>query len=138
MKTWLFNVILGFSAFLFTFFFSIINNTLETSLLRAAMGFILFFVLAYALRYVLAQKNMGITTKSSKMVETFSESEKKNDENELEHSGLVIYGSSNHLPLWQVIIRLRGFKDLLRREGIGKSFNVNSYTCSHLGSSPGP
>jgi hypothetical protein len=57
--TWLVNVILGFSAFLFTILFSIMNNTWMTSLLRGVIGFVFFFLLAYILRYVLNQKSIG-------------------------------------------------------------------------------
>lgn len=52
---WKINTILGCTGFLFTYLFSIMNNTWQTSLFRAGIGFLLFFLLAYVLRFVLHQ-----------------------------------------------------------------------------------
>jgi hypothetical protein len=48
---WKVNLSLGLTASVFTFIFSIENNTWLTSLMRAGLGFLLFFVLAYLLRF---------------------------------------------------------------------------------------
>ncbi|WP_052353717.1 hypothetical protein [Neobacillus jeddahensis] len=48
--SWRVNVLLGFFAFLFTFLFSMVNNTWQTSLIRAGFGFLLFFLLGYMVR----------------------------------------------------------------------------------------
>lgn len=47
------NLILGLVGFVFTFLFSLRNNLPSTSLFRGLTGFILWFVLAFALRWVL-------------------------------------------------------------------------------------
>ncbi|MEH7076591.1 hypothetical protein [Neobacillus drentensis] len=52
---WKLNAILGFIAFLLTYLFSVTNNTWQTSMLRACLGFVLFFVLGYLLRFALNQ-----------------------------------------------------------------------------------
>jgi len=83
--TWLVNVIFGTSAFLFTFFFSIINNTWKTSAFRGAMGFILFFFLSYLLRLVLNPKQVRATPITSNNVEGNLEKEHNNTPMELEY-----------------------------------------------------
>jgi uncharacterized membrane protein YraQ (UPF0718 family) len=50
------NIILGFVAFLFTYLFSVANNTWQTSLFRAFLGFLIFFILGFALSFILKQK----------------------------------------------------------------------------------
>jgi uncharacterized membrane protein YraQ (UPF0718 family) len=49
------NIVLGFISFLFTYLFSIFNNTWQTSLYRAAAGFILFFFLGFVFHIVMKQ-----------------------------------------------------------------------------------
>lgn len=60
MKYWRKSTILGAIAFLFTFFFSLTNNTWQTSLFRAGTGFLLFFSLGmitlFALQELLIKK----------------------------------------------------------------------------------
>jgi hypothetical protein len=46
---------LGLIAFLFTYFFSILNNTWQTSLYRAAGGFLLFFFFGIVFLMVINQ-----------------------------------------------------------------------------------
>jgi hypothetical protein len=53
---WRANAILGITAFLFTYFFSFVNNTWLTSLLRAGLGFFIFYVFGYFLRFVVHQQ----------------------------------------------------------------------------------
>ncbi len=48
-----FNVLFGLIGFVFTFLVSIGNNLLMTSLLRGLFGFILWFMLAFLIRWVL-------------------------------------------------------------------------------------
>ena len=52
---WKLNAILGLTSFLLTYLFSVTNNTWQTSMVRACIGFLLFFVLGYLLRFVLKQ-----------------------------------------------------------------------------------
>lgn len=52
---WSMNIILGVTAFLLTYSFSIVNNTWPDSLFRAGIGFILFFVISFFLRFLLQQ-----------------------------------------------------------------------------------
>ena len=52
---WKLNAILGLTAFLLTYLFSITNNMWPTSLFRACIGFLIFFILGYVLRLVLNQ-----------------------------------------------------------------------------------
>jgi len=46
---------IGLTASLFTYFFSYTNNTWQTSLFRAGMGFFLFFVLGIILQFIVHQ-----------------------------------------------------------------------------------
>jgi hypothetical protein len=82
--TWLVNVMLGTSAFLFTFISSIANNTWKTSFYRAIIGFILFFILGYILRFVLKQITVGSSPKPINKVESFIETDLNNNANEME------------------------------------------------------
>lgn len=50
---WKLNAILGLTAFLLTYLFSYTNNMWQTSLFRASIGFLVFFVLGYVVRLVL-------------------------------------------------------------------------------------
>lgn len=81
-KKWKFNVIFGFTAFLFTYFFSIANNTWQTSSFRASTGFLLFFVLGYMLQFFLSQivskKNASPFQKQTVGVKADLEMESKN------------------------------------------------------------
>lgn len=53
VANWGFNACLGLTALGLTFFFSWQNNTWQTSLFRALIGFILFFLLGYLFRMLL-------------------------------------------------------------------------------------
>jgi len=52
---WGVSIIFGVMAFLCTFFFSLTNNTWQTSLFRAGIGFLLFFILGYLTKFILKQ-----------------------------------------------------------------------------------
>ena len=54
---WRINAFLALLASLFTFFSSIFNNTWQTSLLRALIGFLLFFFLGNIIRVAINQNN---------------------------------------------------------------------------------
>jgi hypothetical protein len=61
---WRVNAMLGITAFLFTYFFSLVNNTWLTSLFRAGIGFLIFFIFGFFLRFVVnhqivSKKNPG-------------------------------------------------------------------------------
>jgi hypothetical protein len=79
---WRANVILGLSAFLFTYFLSLVNNTWKTSLIRASIGFLLFFILAYIVRLVLYQigsnKNSCLNLDEKKVEGSNPDAESKN------------------------------------------------------------
>lgn len=66
---WKVNAGLGLTAFLLTFCFSCVNNTWFTSLFRAGIGFLAFFLFSYIFRFALAQilskKNSGPIQKPS-------------------------------------------------------------------------
>lgn len=53
--SWKVNVILGVLAFLFTYIFSFLHNTWQTSLYRACIGLFLFFIIGYCLQFVTYQ-----------------------------------------------------------------------------------
>ena len=52
---WRESLILGVLSFLFTFLFSNLNNTWQMSLFRAGIGFLLFFLLGYIIRFLFHQ-----------------------------------------------------------------------------------
>jgi hypothetical protein len=80
--TWLVNVILGTSVFLFTFIFTIGNNTWKTSAFRAGIGFILFFFWGYILRLVLNQKTLVSPVNLNKQVDSKIDAVLNNSANE--------------------------------------------------------
>jgi phosphotransferase system glucose/maltose/N-acetylglucosamine-specific IIC component len=51
--SWRGSLFLGFISFLFTFLFSIVNNTWQMSLFRAFIGFLVFFLLGTILQFLL-------------------------------------------------------------------------------------
>ncbi|NRD79420.1 hypothetical protein HPT25_18825 [Bacillus sp. BRMEA1] len=67
--SWRVNVFLGLSAFLFTYLFSNVNNTWQMSLFRAGIGFLIFFILGFVIRFVIHQlvsrKNVQLVDKQS-------------------------------------------------------------------------
>ncbi|HEY2420304.1 MAG TPA: hypothetical protein VGI04_02755 [Neobacillus sp.] len=69
VANWRANASLGLSAFLLTYLFSQVNNTWKTSLFRAILGFLLFYILAYLFRFFLhqidAKKNKDLNHESS-------------------------------------------------------------------------
>lgn len=84
---WKVNTIMGSVSFPLTFFFSISNNTWQTSILRAMIGFLIFFLLGYILRFVVGQtsgknpRNSSIQYSEQHLGETLaSVHEKKIDE----------------------------------------------------------
>jgi uncharacterized membrane protein YraQ (UPF0718 family) len=88
---WRVNAILGIIAFLLTYLFSFVNNTWLTSSFRAGIGFLIFFVLGFFLRFLLkhqlvSKNNTGLIQKQN-VGEEFSpkvEQEKKIDEEALD------------------------------------------------------
>lgn len=63
--TWKINILLGTTGFLFTYLFSFMNNTWLTSLFRASLVFLLFFLLGYGLRIGLHQFTRKETSEAS-------------------------------------------------------------------------
>ncbi|WP_413300326.1 hypothetical protein AA0X95_18250 [Bacillus sp. 1P10SD] len=59
---WKVNTMLGLTAFLLTYLFSFTNNTWQTAVFRASIGFVIFFVLGYILRVVLNQMSLKKAT----------------------------------------------------------------------------
>ncbi|MBL4952963.1 hypothetical protein JK635_12140 [Neobacillus sp. YIM B02564] len=53
--SWRINAILGLTAFILSFVLSFVNNTWQTSLFRAVIGFVLFFIFGYLLRMIFQQ-----------------------------------------------------------------------------------
>ncbi|WP_312470816.1 hypothetical protein [Neobacillus sp.] len=56
--SWKVNGFMGLIVSLFTYFFSYPNNTWQTSLFRAGLGFLLFYVLGIMLQFVIHQVNL--------------------------------------------------------------------------------
>lgn len=82
--TWKVNTIMGATAFLLTYFFSITNNIWQTSILRAIFGFLFFFLLGYILRLVLSQMNVKkIENNSNPIHEHFTEDVLEQEQEEL-------------------------------------------------------
>lgn len=81
VANWGINAILGLTAFLFTYFFSLVNNTWQTSISRAGIGFLLFFILGYIFRFVLYQialkKTLDLIQKKSREEENKQEEKRK-------------------------------------------------------------
>jgi hypothetical protein len=81
VANWGINAILGLTAFLFTYFFSLVNNTWQTSISRAGIGFLLFFILGYIFRFVLYQialkKTLDLIQKKSREEESKQEEKRK-------------------------------------------------------------
>ncbi|MEH7253867.1 hypothetical protein V7111_17225 [Neobacillus niacini] len=83
------NIILGFVSFLFTYLFSFVNNTWQTSLFRSILGFLVFFILGLILRFLPQQNEAKETAKSSndplnEGVLKAEEEPRKKEEKELE------------------------------------------------------
>lgn len=71
---WKVNTLLGTTAFLLTYFFSITNNIWQTSILRAIFGFLFFFLIGYILRFLLSQMNVKKIENNSNLIhEQFTE-----------------------------------------------------------------
>jgi flagellar biosynthesis/type III secretory pathway M-ring protein FliF/YscJ len=77
---WKLNAILGLIPFLLTYLFSFTNNTWQTSMFRACIGFLLFFVLGYMIRLVLNQMKIK---KNSSSVHEHIAVEESNAETEI-------------------------------------------------------
>jgi uncharacterized membrane protein YraQ (UPF0718 family) len=99
LANWRVNGILGITALFFTYFFSLVYNTWQTSLFRAGIGFIFFFVLGYSLRFVLQQigsnKNSDLTLKENMGEVSNPEVEQKN---QVEEASMV-ESSFHAIPL---------------------------------------
>lgn len=68
--SWRINLFLGIITFLFTYLFSIENNTWQMSLFRSGIGFLIFFLIGYILRFLLHQI---AAKKSEKLLEKRSQ-----------------------------------------------------------------
>jgi uncharacterized membrane protein YraQ (UPF0718 family) len=83
---WGVNAILGLTAFICTYLFSYSNNTWQTALFRAGMGFLLFFVFGYIFRYILQQieskKKKEFIQKQNMDEGTTPEKDQKNEADE--------------------------------------------------------
>ena len=71
---WGVNGLIGLTVSLFTYYFSYTNNTWQTSLLRAVIGFLLFFVLGIVFQLVLQQ------------VDTFKKTERDEKQNHVDRA----------------------------------------------------
>ncbi|PFP30761.1 hypothetical protein COJ96_02015 [Bacillus sp. AFS073361] len=82
VANWIVNASLGLTAFLFTYYFSLQNNTWQTALFRAGIGFLLFFILGIILRFILHQiiskKNPELSQKQNTVEESSPETERTN------------------------------------------------------------
>ena len=87
-KKWGNSTILGVIAFLFTFFFSLMNNTWQTSLFRAGTGFLLFFSLGFislfALQQILKKKVQTPNMEKAEADGTFTMNQENNPEANME------------------------------------------------------
>ena len=80
---WGVNGFIGLTASLVTYFFSYSNNTWQTSLFRAGMGFFLFFVLGFILQFVVHQVDS---------INSTDWDQKQNSEDEIElKTGSIIH-----------------------------------------------
>lgn len=98
---WRVNVLLGFPAFLFTYFFSYVNNTWQISLFRATIGFILFFMVGYIVRYILHQialKNDSSSNKKHHQNIEIESSQAVEGDNQVE-KGQMVDSSFQTIPL---------------------------------------
>jgi phosphotransferase system glucose/maltose/N-acetylglucosamine-specific IIC component len=84
---WKVNTMMGLTAFLLTYLFSFTNNTWQTSVFRAGIGFVIFFVLGYIIRVVLYQMSLK---KSSSQVENQNTGEASYLDLELEKLGEAV------------------------------------------------
>ncbi|MDQ1146267.1 hypothetical protein QE429_003094 [Bacillus sp. SORGH_AS 510] len=97
---WKVNTITGSAAFLLTFFFSLSNNTWQTSILRAMIGFLIFFLISYILRFVVGQlsgkgpRNSSIQYSEQHLGETLESVQEKTIDEIIEEEQ-----SFQHIPL---------------------------------------
>lgn len=77
VANWGVNAILGLTAFILTFFISLVNNTWQTSSFRAVVGFLLFFLFGYLLRFILHEIGLN---KNSDQVQKPNTEEERNPE----------------------------------------------------------
>jgi hypothetical protein len=61
------NIGLGLGAFFLTFYFSWFNNTWLTTLFRSGVGFLLFFLFGYLLRFILHIMESGNNGEEKRM-----------------------------------------------------------------------
>ncbi|MEH7505272.1 hypothetical protein V7152_25275 [Neobacillus drentensis] len=94
---WKLNTILGLTAFLLTFLFSFTKNTWQTSMFRASIGFLLFFVLGYMLSHVLDQ--MKIKKNSSSVHEPIAVDESNAETESQKQVEGVLEESFQQIPL---------------------------------------
>lgn len=53
IRTWKLSSVIGLVAFILTYWLSIYNNTWQTALFRACIGFLLFFIWGLGFRFIL-------------------------------------------------------------------------------------
>jgi hypothetical protein len=91
VANWGVNAIFGLTAFLLTYFFSFANNTWQTSSLRGGIGFLLFFILGYMLRFLLYQiglmTHLNLNHEQNSGEKSTPEAEQKNDLEEMQRGG---------------------------------------------------
>ncbi|WP_318507779.1 hypothetical protein [Bacillus sp. T3] len=85
---WKINILLGATGFLFTYLFSFMNNTWLTSIFRASLVFLLFFLLGYGLRIGLHQFTREETSDTSHIGQTVKDAvlPQNNISNQIEES----------------------------------------------------
>ncbi|MEH7307808.1 hypothetical protein [Neobacillus drentensis] len=94
---WRLNTILGLTAFLLTYIFSYSNNMWQTSLFRACIGFLVFFLLGFVVRIVLNEVKIK---KTSSTVDDHHTVEGSNIEQETnKHIEEVMEESFQQIPL---------------------------------------
>ena len=92
--SWRGSLFLGVISFLFTFLFSIVNNTWQMSLFRAVIGFLVFFLLGAILQFLLHL----IAPMNSIDIQSEEDMEELREQNETQEE---IDSAQNEDPLFQ-------------------------------------
>ena len=100
--SWKVNACLGLTAFIFGYGLSLVNNTWTTSLFRALIGFVLFFVIGYLIRMIFFQMGMrkteNFTGSTHLMQHSMLESESQHLKQNLTKSNTIEVGQKNDTP----------------------------------------
>lgn len=94
--SWRESLLLGVISFLFTYLFSIINNTWQMSMLRAGIGFLLFFLLGYIFQFLFHQMV------SAKSISLPAEEMYEEENEQIDHQNRTDF-DQNEEPLFQEI-----------------------------------